>query len=441
MSSDGGGDGGAGSGAALGYSYYVVVLLMLAYMLSFLDRVLISLLVEPIRREFELGDTEIGLLVGFGFVLFYTVLGVPFGVAADRTNRRNLIVLGLVGWSLATVGSGLVAGFGGLLLMRALVGVGEATLSPAALSTIADRFPPERLGFAIAIYSSGVVLGGGLAMGFGGMIAGWAARTSIEIPGGGTLEGWRLAMLLVGLLGLPLALLLLTTMREAPRSTGQNPVPGLGELIATMRRNAAAFATVFLGYGCAVISAYIPTLWGPALLAREHGMASAEIGLALGIIVGVCGFAGVLTGGILSDRLARRGILHAPLLLALATLPPQFLALGTAYLSDDTHLVLILLGLGTFLASILGGLQATTVQLLTPAAMRGRAMAIYLLVVTLLGMGLGPLAVGLLSDHVFGALPASLATVSTVSLAFAAMILWAGRGAVERSICAARMGG
>ena len=160
----------------LRYSYYVVLLLMLTYMLSFLDRVLISLLAEPIRAEFNLSDTEIGLLVGFGFVLFYTVLGLPFGAAADRTNRRNLIVMGLVGWSLATAGSGLVGGFGGLLAMRALVGVGEAALSPAALSTIADRFPPERPGFAISLYSSGIIRrvscsAGGPAMGFGGMIA------------------------------------------------------------------------------------------------------------------------------------------------------------------------------------------------------------------------------------------------------------------------------
>ncbi len=428
----------AGERGALGYSYYVVVLLMVAYMLSFLDRVLISLLVEPIRAEFGLGDTQIGLLVGFGFVLFYTILGIPFGAAADRTNRRNLIVLGLVGWSLATAGSGLVAGFGGLLLMRALVGVGEATLSPAALSTIADRFPPERLGFAISIYSSGVVLGGGIAMGFGGMIAEWAARTSVAIPGWGLLEGWRLAMLLVGLLGLPLALLLLTTMREAPRSTRREDVPGLGEVIATMRRQVGAFSTVFVGYGCSVISAYIPLLWAPALLAREHDMAPGEIGLALAVIVGVCGLAGVLTGGALSDRLARRGYAHAPILLVLVTLPPQILALGAAYLSEDARQVVVLLGLGTFLSSILGGLQATTVQLLAPPSMRGRAMAIYLLVVTILGMGLGPLVIGLLSDHVYGALPASLATVSTISLVLAAIILWFGRGAVERAIIANR---
>lgn len=425
----------------IGYNYYVVVLLMFVYMLSFLDRVLISLLVGPISTEFALSDTQVGLLVGFGFVLFYTVLGIPFGAAADRTNRRNLIVFGLIGWSLATAGSGLVSGFGGLLLMRALVGVGEATLSPAALSTIADRFPPEKLGFAISIYSSGVVLGGGVAMGFGGLVVEWAEKTSFTIPGWGIIEGWRLAMLLVGLLGLPFALLLLTTMREAPRGkSGQNPVPGMDVLIATMRRNSAAFATVFVGYGFAVISVYIPLLWGPALLAREHGLMPAEIGLSLGVIVGMCGLAGVLTGGAMSDQLTRRGVVHAPLLVVLATLPPQILLFAIAYLSEDTRLVLILLGLGTFLASILGGLQATTVQLLAPATMRGRAMAIYLLVVTLLGMGLGPLVVGLLSDHVFGSLPASLAAVSTISLTTAALILWTGRAAVQRSIIATQAG-
>jgi len=427
--------------SGLGYSYYVVLLLMLTYILSFLDRVLISLLAEPIRAEFDLGDTEIGLLVGFGFVLFYTVLGLPFGAAADRTNRRNLIVMGLVGWSLATAGTGLVSGFGGLLLMRALVGVGEATLSPAALSTIADRFPPERLGFAISLYSSGVVLGGGLAMGFGGTIAEWAARTSIDIPGWGPIGDWRLAMLLVGLLGIPLAVLLLATMREAPRGTRLAEVPRMAVLLATMRANAAAFATVFGGFGCLVIAGYIPMLWGPSLLARAHGLSAPEIGMALGIIVGLCGFAGVLIGGLVSDRMARRGIANAPVLLVLMTLPLQILSFGGAYLLADTRTVLILLGLGVFLSSMLGGLQATTVQLLTPATMRGRAMAMYLLVVTLLGMGLGPLIVGLLSDHVFAALPAALATVSTVSLTLAAAILWAGRNAVRQSILAMRAPG
>lgn len=420
----------------LRYSYYVVLLLMLTYILSFLDRVLISILAEPIRAEFDLGDTEIGLLVGFGFVLFYTILGLPFGAAADRFNRRNLIVMGLVGWSLATAGSGLIGGFGGLLLMRALVGVGEATLSPAALSTIADRFPPERLAFAISIYSSGVVLGGGLAMGFGGILADWAAETSVSLGTLGTISDWRLAMLAVGLLGLPLALLLMTTMREAPRTTARAEVPGFGVLLATIRANARAFGTIFLGFGSIVIAGYIPMLWGPALLAREHGMAAADIGLALGVIVGLCGFIGVLSGGMLSDRLTRKGVVDAPLLVVLMTLPLQILAFGTAYLIDDTRTTLILLGAGAFLSSMLGGLQATMVQLLTPPAMRGRAMAIYLLIATLLGMGLGPLAIGLLSDHIFSTLAPALATVATISLVAATAILWTGRGAVRQALLA-----
>ena len=420
----------------LRYSYYVVLLLMLTYILSFLDRVLISLLAEPIRAEFDLGDTEIGLLVGFGFVLFYTILGLPFGAAADRFNRRNLIVMGLVGWSLATAGSGLIGGFGGLLLMRALVGVGEATLSPAALSTIADRFPPDRLAFAISLYSSGVVLGGGLAMGFGGILADWAAETSVSLGALGTISDWRLAMLAVGLLGLPLALLLLTTMREAPRTAARAEVPGFGVLLATIRANARAFATIFLGFGSIVIAGYIPMLWGPALLAREHGMAAPDIGLALGLIVGLCGFIGVVSGGMLSDRLTRSGVVDAPILVVLMTLPLQILAFGTAYMIDDTRTTLVLLGAGAFLSSMLGGLQATMVQLLTPPAMRGRAMAIYLLIATLLGMGLGPLAIGLLSDHIFSTLASALATVSTISLVAATAILWSGRRAVRQALLA-----
>ena len=170
------------------YGFYVVAVFMLLYMLSFVDRVLISLMIEPIKSEFQLSDTQIGLLVGFSFVLLYSVTGIPFGMMADRFDRRKLILVGVVGWSLATSLSGLATGFIQLLLARTAVGIGEAALSPAVVSTIADRFRPQRLGLAVAIYSCGVTLGGGLAMAGGGLLIGWANATSVAVPLVGTVK-------------------------------------------------------------------------------------------------------------------------------------------------------------------------------------------------------------------------------------------------------------
>lgn len=214
---------------SLKYSYYVVVLLAVTYMLSFMDRTLISLLIGPIKAEFALSDTQIGMLIGFGFVIFYSVLGLPFGALADRSDRRWLIVIGLVAWSIATSASGFAGGFVALMAMRTLVGVGEATLSPAAYSTLADRFPPHRLGVAIAIYAAGVSVGGGLAMAFGGVLVEWAQHAHVTLPLIGDIGGWRLALFSVGLLGFPLALLMVLTLREAPRKV-RTPPPPLGEL-------------------------------------------------------------------------------------------------------------------------------------------------------------------------------------------------------------------
>src|SRR5690606_12013743 len=186
------------------YAIYVVLVLMVAYMLSFMDRVLISLMIDPIRSELGLGDTQVGLLVGFGFVLLYSIMGVPFGSIADNGNRRNLMVGGVLGWSAATAVSGFAGGFLSLLAARAMVGIGEATLSPAAYSTIADRFEKRKLGFAVSLYNMGVSLGGGAAMLFGGVLVAWAMATVIPMPWG-ELTGWRLAFVAVGLLGVPLA--------------------------------------------------------------------------------------------------------------------------------------------------------------------------------------------------------------------------------------------
>lgn len=420
----------------LGYSYYVVALLAVAYMLSFMDRTLISLLIGPIKAEFALSDTEIGMLIGFGFVVFYSLLGVPFGALADRSNRRNLILAGLVAWSLATSASGLVAGFAGLMAMRTLVGVGEATLSPAAYSTIADRFPADRLGLAIAIYATGVSLGGGMAMMFGGVLVQWASHAVVAVPGIGAVGGWRLALFAVGLLGLPLALLMLLTVREAPRRTRTAPPP-MRELWAYIMARPAAMLGSLTAFAFANVANYVVFLWAPALFMRVHGLDARTTGLAIGAIVAVFGSIGMVGSGMIVDRLTRRGMRDATIRVILWGVLLQIPLMPAAFLVGDPRWAFALMVPTMMLTTAASSVQGTALQLMTPPRMRGRIIAIYLLVVTLVGMGLGPLAIGVLSDTVFttamGLAPA-MAAVALAGLVLAAIVLTAVRAAARDAI-------
>lgn len=418
------------------YAIYVLAILMVAYMLSFMDRVLISLMIEPIRNDLGLGDTQIGLLVGFGFVLLYSIMGIPFGAMADRSNRRNLMVFGILGWSAATAVSGFAGGFIALLAARALVGIGEATLSPAAYSTIADRFERKNIGMAVSVYAMGVSLGGGLAMLCGGYLVSWAMKTHIPLPFY-DLTGWRLAFVAVGLLGIPLAALMLLTVREARRKQAASEAPPLSAILKLALSKKKAFGGVIIGYSVLVIAAFIPTLWAPAHFARAYGMAPAQVGLAFGIIIGLFGTFGLLLGGYLSDRLARRGRHDAPVLIVMLSALTQAPLLIGAFLVDNLPLALGLAAAGMVCSCMFGGLQAGTLQLLTPGNMRGRMSAIYLLVANIAGMGIGPFIIGFCSEHVFSgptSLGKSLALITGLAVVGSLIILATTRRAIAAAI-------
>lgn len=418
------------------YSYYVVVLLAVTYMLSFMDRTLISLLIGPIKAEFALSDTQIGMLIGFGFVVFYSLLGLPFGALADRTDRRWLIIAGLVAWSLATSASGFVGGFAGLMAMRTLVGVGEATLSPSAYSTLADRFPPQRLGIAIAIYAAGVSVGGGLAMAFGGVLVEWAQHVSLSLPLLGEVGGWRLALFAVGLLGFPLALLMVVTLREAPRKVRSAPPP-LSQLWRYIGDRKPAMIGVLTAFAFANVANYVVFLWAPALFMRVHGLDARTTGLIMGAIVGVFGTLGMVLGGLAVDWLTRRGVRDATIKVIFWCIVAQIPVMPVAFLVKSHAVAFALMVPTMILTTAASSVQATALQLMTPPRMRGRIIAIYLLVVTMVGMGLGPLMIGVLSDNVFTAptgLAPSMAVVALSGLALATLTLLATRGAAREVI-------
>ncbi|WP_426031353.1 spinster family MFS transporter [Caulobacter sp. DWP3-1-3b2] len=421
---------GASRKAAVGYyPYYVVGVLMLMYVLSFTDRAILGLMVDPIRRELDLTDTHISILSGFAFALFYSVMGLPFAKWADTRNRKILILFGAVFWSLATVACGLASGFWGLLVARFAVGIGEATLSPAAYSMIADYFPPRKLGFAMSLYSSGITIGGGLAMVIGGSLVGWAQAQAVAVPGLGDLSGWRLALMMIGAFGLAVPLLLAVTVREPsrrPTAQDADASPDLIDVFRFIAANGRVFFGIYGGYTIATIMALAQIIWAPSFFIRVHHMDVRAFGLLYGVIMGVGGTLGLMAGGLLSDAIAKRGRRDAPMIVILMAVLLQFPFFVSAFLVPDRSLALILFGGAVLSLSLAGGLQGATLQLVSPERMRGRISAIYIILTSITGGGLVPVFIAALSEHVFtgeNALGKALAATAVLTLPVAALIL------------------
>lgn len=386
------------------YAWYVVAVLMIAYVCSFVDRQIIALMVEPIRRDLAISDTQMSLLMGLSFALFYSFLGLPIGRLADRGNRRRIIAVGIAVWSLMTAAGGLARNYWQLFTARVGVGVGEAALSPAAYSMIADLFPRKRLGTAIGVYSLGIYLGAGLAMMLGGWITGRvSADVSWSVPLVGSLRPWQVVFIAIGLPGLLLALWV-GTLREPARgamsgavSTAAVPV---AEVLRYVRRHARAFAGHNLGFGFVAMVNFGWAYWVPTWLQRVHGWTPQHVGLVYGFWTATFGVAGVVVGGWLGDRLASRGHPDAKIRVGLIGICGQVLA-GLLFLFAPTASMEWALIPSTFFASFGFGAAAAAIQEISPVPMRGQISAIYLFVINLVGQTLGPFFVAGLTDFVF----------------------------------------
>jgi MFS family permease len=422
------------------YAWYVVAVLLLAYTLSFIDRMILSLLVGPIKADLGISDTQMSLLMGFAFAIFYSALGIPLGWLADRRARRGLIVAGVAAWSLMTAACALARGYAGLFLARVGVGVGEATLSPAAYSMLGDYFPREKLGRAMAVYSIGVPLGSGIALMAGSVVVKLVTDgPPVAFPIVGELAAWRMTFLWVGLPGLLVALLVALTVRE-PARQGDASKTGRGELLAFLKAHPAAIAAHFGGMSLVALVMYGAMAWIPQFLHRTYAMPVPQAGLWFGVATAACGAAGLLLGGWMADGLYRRGFKDAHLrvirLNAVLLLP---LFVGMA-LAPTAPLALGLMVVGMLIGTIHGGVAGAALQLITPNRMRARMVALYFLVANLIGLGLGPTAIALVSDLAFGrpeALRYGLAIVTGVALPLSAMILTAGLKPFARAVEAA----
>jgi MFS family permease len=394
------------------YSWYVVGLLMVVYVFSFMDRQILALLVTPIKRDLNLTDTQMSYLMGLSFAVFYTFFGIPLGRLADTMSRRGLIAAGLFFWSLMTTGCGFAQRFWQLALMRMGVGIGEATLSPSAYSLISDSFPRHLLGRAISIYGAGIYIGSGLAYLLGGVVVRWLGQQpTVGLPLVGDVRSWQVVFFVLGIPGMLLTLALLTVKEPARRGARRTSAGGrakveqvpLGQVVGYMKQSWATFFCHNMGYALLSLSSYGTTAWIAEFIKRTYpGWTQADAGIAYGILVIVFGTAGIVFGGWLADRMGASGV-EASKMWVGALASALWFVTGLFYtLAPSAELALTLLAPAVFFAAMPMGIAAAAIQEMMPNTMRGQASAIYLFVVNLIGLGIGPSAVAWVTDYWFG---------------------------------------
>lgn len=415
---------------------YTLGVLMVAYVLAFVDRQILNLLVGPIRHDLGISDFQISLLQGMAFALFYTTLGLPIGRLADHHNRTRIIVVGVTLWSMMTAACGLAKSFATLFVARTCVGIGEAALSPAAYSIFSDSFNPRRLARATAIYAMGITIGSGLAYIVGGMVIDLVSRTpATSLPFIGILRPWQLTFLLVGSSGLAVSALLLT-LRE-PRRRGvkldrEGAAPtqiAMSEVLRFLVKHWKSYVAIYMSVSLIGVLANGYMNWYPTFLIRTFHWPVREVGLYFGLIYLVCGSAGALGGALLSERLNRRGYSDANLRVIVFVAAALLVPAVVGPLMPNGILALAVSAPTIFLLNAHIGVSTAALQLVTPNQMRAFTTATFLLTTTLIGTALGTTCVALLTDFVFRddlSLRYSLAAVAVVVCPIAAVIC--GRG-------------
>lgn len=376
--------------ASEAYRQYVVWFLFVVYVFNFVDRQILATLMEPIKTEFQLTDTQLGMLGGLAFAVFYTTFGIPIARLADRSNRVNIITASLLIWSLATAATAFARNFWHLFAARIMVGIGEAGCSPPAHSLISDYFEPKRRSTALSIYSMGVY--GGIFVGL--MVGGIVAER----------YGWRVAFLLVGLPGLVLAVIMKLTLREPPRGFsegGSHTVKEPPPMMAVLRTlwGKRTFRHLSLASGLHAFVSYGVGAFYNSYLIRSHGFGVAEAGIWLAFIVGVGGLLGTYGGGTYADKLAQRHsdsryLLKVPAISNLIALP--FAAFS--FMSGQTHLVLISLFIYVCFGTMYLAPSISATYRLVGARERALASALLFLVLNFIGIGVGPSLTGLVSE-------------------------------------------
>jgi len=419
---------------------YTLGVLLAAYILSFIDRNVMAILVGPIRQDFAISDFQFSILHGWAFTLFYIVLGIPIGWLADRYSRRWIIIVGVSFWSIMTAACGLARSFPSLFLARIGVGVGEATLSPAAYSLLSDYFAPDRLRWATAVFAMGITLGTGASYMVGGFLFDYFSALDMSgLPLLREVRPWQATFIVVGLSGF-LVVALLCLVREPPRQRlpgeSEEAVP-LREVLATLRTQGRLYAGLMLGVTMMAVIGYGSMAWYPELLLRSHAVPKSEAGAALGLIFMIAGTLGTFGGAACASILQRRGYTDANMRWVMIAAVLAAVPAVASPLMPDSFGTLALFTLVTLLHYSHFGVGMAALQLVTPSRMRGQISALMLFSTNLLGLGLGGTLVAALTDFVFQddqALRYSLALVAVVFYPLAALLIWWGLGSYRKAM-------
>jgi MFS family permease len=407
--------------------------LLLAYILSFIDRNIMAILVGPIRASFEITDFQYGLLHGLAFTLFYTVLGLPIGRLADRGSRRTIIGVGVLFWSAMTCACGLVRGFTGLFVTRMGVGVGEAALSPPAHSLLSDLFPARVLPRAMSIFTLGITIGGGMAYMIGGWVLGAVGDAAVSLPGIGTLAPWQLTFILVGLPGFVVGALVWTIREPARhgRAHSDGDAVSVRDVLRYFRAHARLYGAILGSVSLLSVLGYGTITWYVEMLIRRFGLEASEVGPTFGWIFIAAGSVGALTGGVVAERLGRRfadANLRVVVLAALLWVAP-----GVAGpLMPTPGLALMMAVPILFLMSSYFGPAIAALQTATPNEMRAVASALLLFSANLFGLGLGPPVVGALTTHVLGGDQTLHVALALLAAVFAPLAAVTAASALQR---------
>jgi MFS family permease len=420
------------------YAWYVVAVLTLANISGFVDRQVLNLLVKPIEHDFALTDTQMSYLQGWGFALFYTLLGFPIARWADRASRRNIIGGGVAVWSVFTSLCASASTFARLLAMRVGVGVGEATLQAPSVSLLADYFPRERLSRAMSVYSLGIFFGSGL----GYLIGAWVASLggvahAWHVPLLGDIRPWQSAFLIVGLPGLVVAALVFTITEPPRRNVDQagRYLP-LGVFFRYVRANLVTYLTHGVGFAISAAVNFALAAWIPTFFLRTYGWSEARAGRIMGMLTMTVGVLGVLTGGWVADWFVKRGRVDGPLRLGIVGGFGMLVSATAFPFMPNAYAAVVALTFVNFFAAFPWGPAAAGAAEIAPTPLRAQGAALYWFLLSLISGTLGPTSVALFTDHVFGrdGVRYSIASVNAIGMVAVILLFAAGLGSYRTTI-------